>query len=77
MTLTEPIEGRQPQWNAGQAAYRELWKTDRGDATVKVRVYLDGTQEIEGHPDVSPSQVRAFLRSRGLHFVRLLPRTTP
>ena len=75
MTLTEPIEDRQPRVRGRQAAYRELWKTDRGDATAKVRVYLDGTQEIEGHPDVAPSQVRDFLRSERLHFVRLLPRS--
>ena len=77
MTLAEPIEDRQSHWKARQPAYRELWKTERGDGTAKVRVYLDGTQEIEGHPDVAPSQVRAFLRSGGLHFVRLLPRATP
>jgi len=74
MTLTEPIEDHHPRVRGRQAAYRELWKTDRGDVTAKVRVYLDGTQEVEGHPDVAPSQVRAFLRSGGLHFVRLLPR---
>lgn len=74
MTLTEPIEDRQPR-TRGHAAYRELWKSDRGDVTAKVRVYLDGTQEVEGHPDVAPSEVRAFLRAGGLHFVRLLPRT--
>jgi len=76
MTLTEPVEHNEAPVRGRQAAYRELWKTDRGDATAKVRVYLDGTQEIEGHPDVAPSQVRAFLRAGGLHFVRLLPRTT-
>jgi len=72
MTLAEPIEDRRAREQGRHAAYRELWKTDRGDATAKVRVYLDGRQEIEGHPDVAPSQVRGFLRDRGLHFVRLL-----
>jgi len=75
MTLTEPIEDH-TRVRRGQPAYRELWKTDRGEVTAKVRVYLDGTQEIEGHPDVAPSEVRAFLRAGGLHFVRLLPRPT-
>ena len=72
MTLAEPIEDRQAREQGRHAAYRELWKTDRGDVTAKVRVYLDGTQEVEGYPDVAPSKVRTFLRDGGLHFVRLL-----
>jgi hypothetical protein len=76
MTLAEPIEDHQSKARKQNAAYRELWKTDRGDATAQVRVYLDGSQAIEGHPDVAPSEVRAFLRSGGFHFVRLLPRST-
>jgi len=76
MTLAEPIEDRQARQQGRHAAYRELWKTDRGDATAKVRVYLDGTQEIEGRPDVAPADVRAALREGGLHFVRLLRPTS-
>lgn len=76
MTLAKPIERSRPHWRSRQAAYRELWKTHRGDVTAKVCVYLDGTQEIEGRPDVTPSEVRAFLRDEGLHFVRLLRSTT-
>ena len=76
MTLAEPIEDRPARQQGRHAAYRELWKTDRGDATAKVRDYLDGTQEIEGRPDVAPADVRAALREGGLHFVRLLRPTS-
>ena len=75
MTLAGSIQDRRASEQGRHAAYRELWKTDLGDVTAKVRVYFDGIQQIEGHPDVAPAEVRAFLRDGGLHFVRLLPPT--
>ncbi len=73
MTLTDPIHDH-PTPEEQRPAYRELWKSERGDKAANVRVYLDGTEEIEEHPEIAPPDVLAHLRANGLHFVRLLPK---
>ena len=55
-------------------AFRELWRIPRTTKSLTVRVFMDGSRDIEGSR-VASEDVEAELKSYGYKFFRILNRS--